>query len=47
MAKRWWDTTHTLHIIYREMIVTPYDFHYMIGLRCDKAFINLEGKSGT
>jgi len=29
------------------MTVTPYDFHYMIGLRCDKALINLKGKSGT
>ena len=47
LAKRWWDTTHTFHIIDREMTVTPHDFHHMIGLRCDRALINLEGKSGT
>ena len=47
LAKRWWDTTHTFHIADREMIVTPCDFHHMIGLRCDGAIINLEGESGT
>ena len=29
------------------MTVTPYDFHHMIGLRCNGALINLEGESGT
>ena len=29
------------------MTVTPHDFHHMTGLRCDGAFINLEGESGT
>ena len=47
LAKRLWDTTHTFHIADREMIVTPHDFHHMIGLRCNGALINLEGKSGT
>ena len=47
LAKRWSDTTHTFHIADREMTVTPHDCHHMIGLRCDGAFINLEGESGT
>ena len=47
LAKRWWGITHTFHIVNREMIVIPYDFHHMIGLRCDGALINLEGKSDT
>ena len=47
LAKRLWDTIHTFHIAAREMIVTPHDFHHMIGLRCNGAFINLEGESGT
>ena len=32
LAKRWWNTTHTFHIANREMTITPYDFHRMIGL---------------
>ena len=47
LAKRWWDTTHTFHIADREMTVTPHDFHHMIGLKCDGALINLEGKLST
>ena len=47
LAKRWWDTTHTFHIADREITVTPHDFHHMIGLRCDGAIINLEGKSSV
>ena len=47
LAKRWWDTTHTFHITDWEMTVTPHDFHYMIGFRCDGALINLEGESST
>ena len=47
LAKRWWDTTHTSHIVDWEMTVTPRDFHQMIGLRCDRTFINLEGASGV
>ena len=45
LVKRWWDTAHTFHIANREMTVTPCDFHYMIGVRCDGALINLEGES--
>ena len=26
--------------------MTPYDFHYMTVVRCDKELINLEGESG-
>ena len=47
LAKRWWDTTHTIHIADREITVTPYDFHHMTSLRCNGALINLEGESGT
>jgi len=35
LAKRWWDATHTFHIAEREMTVTLYDFHQMMGLRFD------------
>ena len=47
LAKRWWDTTHTIHIADREMTMTPHDFHHMTSLRCNGALINLEGESGT
>ena len=46
LVERWWDTTHTFHIVDREMTVTPHDFYRMTGLRCDRAFINLEGELG-
>lgn len=46
LAKRWWDTTHTIHIVEREMIVTLYDFHRMIGMRSSRHIISLEGESG-
>lgn len=32
-AKRWWDTTHTILIIGREMSLTPYNFHRLTSLR--------------
>ena len=35
LVERWWDTTHAFHIVDREMIVTPHNFHRMTGLRCD------------
>ena len=47
LAERWWDTTPTFYIAKREMTMTPYDFHRMIGLRCDGTIINLEGELGT
>ena len=47
LAEGWWDITHTFYIAKREMIVTPQDFHHRIGLRCDSATINLEGKSSS
>ena len=47
LAERWWDTTHTFHIVDRGMTMTPHDFHCMTGLRCDGALINLEGVLGT
>ena len=47
LAERWWDTTHTFHIVDREMTVTPHGFHRMTGLRFDGALINLEGESSV
>ena len=41
--ERWWDTTHTFHIVEREMTVTSYDFYYMIGLSFEGAIISLDG----
>ena len=29
------------------MTMTPYEFHRMIGLKCNGALINLESESGT
>ena len=46
LAERWWDTTHTFHIAGREMTITPYEFHRMIGLRVDGVSISLEDESG-
>ena len=46
LVERWWDTTYTFPIADMEMTMTPHNFHNMTGLRCDEAFINLEGESG-
>jgi len=27
LVERWWDTTHTFHIVGREITMTPHDFH--------------------
>ena len=43
--ERWWDTTHTFHIVEREMTVTSYDFYYMIGLSFEGVIISLDGVS--
>ena len=43
--ERWWDTTHTFHIVEREMTVTSYNFYYMIGLSFEGAIISLDGVS--
>ena len=43
--ERWWDTTHTFHIVEREMTVTSYDFYYMIGLSFEGVIIGLDGVS--
>ena len=45
LTERWWDTTHTFHIVGKELIVT-YDFHRMTSLRSDGPIINLESESG-
>ena len=37
--ERWWDTTHTFHIVEQEMTVTPYNFHCMIGLSFEGALL--------
>jgi len=47
LVERWWDTTHTFNIVNREIPVNPHDFHYMTGLKCNGAHINLKVKSGT
>ena len=43
--ERWWDTTHTFHIVEREMTVTSYDFYYMIGLSFERVIISLDDVS--
>ena len=43
--ERWWDTTHTFHIVEREMTVTSYNLYYMIGLSFEGAIISLDGVS--
>ena len=40
LAERWGDTTHTCHIVKREMMVTPYDFHRMIDPRSDGPIVD-------
>ena len=47
LVERWWNITHTFHIVDREMTMTPHDFHRMTSLRCDGTIINLKGKSGV
>ena len=47
LIKRWWDTTHTFHIVEWEMTVTLYDFHHMTGLSFEGVIINLDGVSGV
>ena len=46
LIERLWDTTYTFHIAEQEMMVTPYDFYCMTGLRFEGAIINLDGVSG-
>ena len=46
LIKRWWDTTHTFHIVEWEMMVPPYDFDRMTNLSFKGAIINLDGMSG-
>ena len=31
LAERWWDTTNTFHISFREMTMTLLDFHVITG----------------
>ena len=40
LIERWWDTTHTFHIIKREMTVTPYDFYHMTSLSFEGVIIS-------
>ena len=47
LIERWWDTTHTFHIVKREMIVTPYDLYHMTGLSFKGAIISLDGMSAS
>ena len=42
LIDRWWDTTHTFHILEREITVTPYDFYCMTGLSFEGAIISLD-----
>ena len=35
LIKRWWDTTHTFHIVDREMTMSFYDFYRMTDLSLD------------
>ena len=44
LVERWWDTTHTFHIVGREITMTPYAFHYMTDLRSYGPIINLKGE---
>ena len=47
LIERWWDATHTFHIVKREMMVTPYDFYRMTGLSFKGAIISLDGMSAS
>lgn len=46
LVERWWDTTHTFHIVEREMIMTAHDFHQMTELTTSGLAITLEGELG-
>lgn len=46
LAKRWWDITHTFHIIDWGMTITPHGFHRMIDLWFDGVLISLEDELG-
>uniref|UniRef100_A0A2N9FI42 Aminotransferase-like plant mobile domain-containing protein n=1 Tax=Fagus sylvatica TaxID=28930 RepID=A0A2N9FI42_FAGSY len=35
LAERWWDTTHTFHIVGVEMTITPYDVYRLTSFRID------------
>ena len=47
LAERWWDATHTFHIVEKEMTITPHDFHQMTRLWASDPTISLEGESRT
>ncbi|KAL0015416.1 hypothetical protein SO802_002485 [Lithocarpus litseifolius] len=46
LIEKWWDSTHTFHIVEQEMTVTPYDFYCMIGLSFEGAIISLDNVLG-
>ena len=46
LAERWWDTTHSIHIVGWDMTITSHNFHCMTGLRFDEVLISLEDESG-
>lgn len=46
LADIWWDTTHTFHIVGREMTVILHDFHRMTSLRSYGPIINLKSELG-
>ncbi len=35
LVERWWDITHTFHIVGLEMTITLYDIYWLIGLKVD------------
>ena len=47
LIERWWDTTHTFHIIEQEMMMTPYDFYRMTGHSFEGATNSLDSVSGV
>jgi len=47
LIERWWDTSHTFHIVEREMTVTPYDFHRITSLSFEGPIVNLDSVLGV
>ena len=42
LVERWIDTTHTFHLPFGEMIISPGDFAYLTSIPCDGRLIEFD-----
>ena len=42
LVERWMDTTHTFHLPFGEMTISPGDFAYLTSIPCDRRLIEFD-----